>query len=258
MQPAAALLRNRTLVAEWIRREWSSRYRRGPLTFLLPLARPALMLGIYGVIFSRALKVDVPGNSYVLFALCGLAPWVFFSVTISQTAYSLTAAGPIVRKVYFPRAVVPVAYAAVATFDLALVGSALVATALITQGAIPVAAISLLPLYAGYVILMAAVGIVVALAGALSPAFRTAVPMMLQLAFIASPIMYPPRIMPRTLAWLTQLNPVAAMAEITRDALIEGTSPRLGYIATWLVAASLVFLAALMYSSSIEHRIADA
>jgi ABC-type polysaccharide/polyol phosphate export permease len=116
------LYRYRTLIYNLVLRDLKSRYRNSVLGFVWSLLNPLAMMIVFTIVFS----VLMPNNqidNYPIFLLCGLLPWNFFTATIMTGTNSIVANGNLVKKVFFPREVLPLAtvLANLVNFLLALV-----------------------------------------------------------------------------------------------------------------------------------------
>ena len=119
----ADLIRYRELFASLFQRDLRAKYKGSALGLLWTLALPVTLMLVYLVVFSVMLKArgtDV--DHYWLFLLCGLPPWVFFATSVQSSARSLLENASLIRKVRFPRQLVP----------LSIVATQLVAFAVMT------------------------------------------------------------------------------------------------------------------------------
>ncbi|MNJ69363.1 Teichoic acid translocation permease protein TagG [compost metagenome] len=82
-----------------------ARYKGSVLGFLWTFLNPLLMLGIYSFIFSSIMKSDIP--NFPMFILVALLPWNYFSQAITQGARSIINNADLLKKVYFPREILP-------------------------------------------------------------------------------------------------------------------------------------------------------
>ncbi len=109
----ADVLRYRELFASLFRRDLRAKYKGSVLGLAWTLALPVTLMLVYLVVFSvlwKAQATDV--DHYWLFLLCGLPPWVFFATSLQSSARSLLENAPLIRKVRFPRQLVPLAVVA--------------------------------------------------------------------------------------------------------------------------------------------------
>jgi lipopolysaccharide transport system permease protein len=107
----ADLVRYRELFTSLFHRELRARFKGSVLGLGWYLAYPLVLMGAYTVVFSVIWDaVDV--RYYPLFLLAGLAPWVFFSTALQSATRSLLLSAPLVKRVRFPRQLVPLAVTA--------------------------------------------------------------------------------------------------------------------------------------------------
>lgn len=240
-----------------MKRDFTVQYRQSLLGAAWPLVQTLLLLGIYGVIFTSVLDVESPRGSYLVFALCGLAPWAFLASAIQRGVVSLTNAAPIIQQVHFPRVLVPLASTGVTLIDLGISTALLLVVQLVTARTMPLSVLALVPIYIGFAALVAGVCVVGAVIGVLVRDLRFAVPLVLQVGFIATPVMYPASLVPEERRWLYDLNPMARTIDAVRAAVLEGRWPSPGLLAGLLVTGFAVLFAALVYASFVEDRLVD-
>ncbi len=102
------LFRFRDLVYNLVLRELKARYKNSFLGFFWSLLNPLAMMLVFTVVFT----VFMPNNSidkFPLFILCGLLPWQYFTAGVMSSINAVTSNANLVKKVYFPRAVLPLA-----------------------------------------------------------------------------------------------------------------------------------------------------
>lgn len=97
----------RELLVNLVRRELKVRYKDSVLGFLWTLLNPLLYLAVFSLVFGEILRSNVP--RYGLFLLSGLLAFNLFSVGLTAATTSITANGPLVQKVWFPREILPLA-----------------------------------------------------------------------------------------------------------------------------------------------------
>ncbi len=160
------------------------------------------------------------------------------------------------RKIYFPRLIVPIASIGVPAVDLIV--SALVLVAMMMWYDVPVTwQLMLLPALS-ITMLAASLGVGLMLA-ALNVAyrdFRYVVPFMLQLWFFVTPVIFPVDIVPSQWHWLLQLNPMGGTIEAFRASIL-GTPVDFGAWAISAFAACVLLVMGLLYFNRTERRFAD-
>ena len=95
----------RELLKNNVKKEIRGRYKNSVLGVLWTFLNPLLQLAVYALIFPLILKTTQP--YYVIFVCIGLIPWTFFTASVSQSAFTIIANGNIIKKVYFPREILP-------------------------------------------------------------------------------------------------------------------------------------------------------
>src|SRR5262245_56712719 len=108
MSVYADVLRYRELFSSLVRRDLRAKYKGSILGLAWTLALPVALMLVYLVVFSVLWKAEATDiDDYWLFLLCGLPPWVFFATSLQTGARSLVENAPLIRKVRFPRQLVP-------------------------------------------------------------------------------------------------------------------------------------------------------
>jgi ABC-type polysaccharide/polyol phosphate export permease len=247
----------RWLLLQWIRRDFIVRYQQSALGVAWAFLQPALLLAVYGLVFTHVLHVRPPRGSYLVFAYCGLAPWTFFSNALSAGMPSLTNTSSILKQVYFPRSVIPLAAGGVVLVDLVISSAVLIALQAATAGTVHLSTLALIPLFFGYVLLVEALVVFSAVISGFVRDVRFVVPLLLQVGFIATPVMYPQGQVGRSLRWVFTVNPFAQVIAGVRTAVIDGRWPAATLI-LGIIAAGIALLAlALRYTRAVEDRLPD-
>ena len=106
------------LIYNLVLRDLKVKYKGSTLGFLWSLLNPLLMLAVYTVAFKYVIKLRVP--NFPVFLFCALMPWTFLSSTLSIGAISITDNSNLVKKVYFPREVLPLSVVLINLFHFSL------------------------------------------------------------------------------------------------------------------------------------------
>ena len=107
----ADLYRYRELFGNLWRRDLQTRYKGSVLGVAWSLVNPLVLMGIYVLVFSLLWKVATFPH-YALYLLVGLTVWLFFSSSLTMAARSLVDSAALVKKVRFPRQLVPLSVVA--------------------------------------------------------------------------------------------------------------------------------------------------
>ena len=106
------------LILAW--RDIRVRYAQTFLGLFWAFLQPAATLLIFILIFGKAIKVDTGDVPYPLFALCGMSAWAYFSYVLSQSGQSVIGAQEMVKKIYFPRLVIPLSKSVTGFIDFSV------------------------------------------------------------------------------------------------------------------------------------------
>ena len=101
-------------------RDLRVRYAQTFLGLTWAFLQPLATLTIFTVVFGRAVKVDTGGVPYPLFAITGMAAWTYFAFVMKESGSSIISAQQMVKKIYFPRLVIPLSKAVVGFVTSAL------------------------------------------------------------------------------------------------------------------------------------------
>jgi homopolymeric O-antigen transport system permease protein len=259
----ADLLRYRELFSSLFRRDLRAKYKGSVLGLAWTLALPVLLMLVYLVVFSvlwQAQATDVP--DYWLFLLCGLPVWAFFSTSLQSSARSMLENANLIRKVRFPRQLVPlsvvatqvVAFAAMTAVVLVLSLAVLDGTAATAWLALPVGA--LIVLFSG------GLALAISSLNAILRDVEFVISALLLPWFFLTPILYQLEDLPGAAGhpWLVDLlhwgNPLTPAVESFRTPLFAGDPPPAGDL-LYLVVATVVSLGAgALVFRSVDDRIA--
>jgi lipopolysaccharide transport system permease protein len=201
-------------------RDIKLRYRETVLGVAWAFLQPLLPALVFTLVLSRVLKPAIGNIPYPLFALIGFSLWSFVSNSLSAATPSFLSHRGMLTRVYFPRAVLPAAAVAACVCDW-LVMNFVVLIALMAFGYWP--RWSWL-LAAGIMLLTLLLAFAAALASAsLTARFRDlrhALPFVLQIWMYATPVVYPPSVIPERWRWLLTLNPMTGLVESFRASLL--------------------------------------
>jgi lipopolysaccharide transport system permease protein len=98
-------------------RDIKVKYKQTLLGVVWVVLQPVITVLIFSLFFGRALKVPSEGIDYPVFVYSGLLLWTVFSSGISSAGNSMVANGQIIKKIYFPRLIIPIAAILVSLFD---------------------------------------------------------------------------------------------------------------------------------------------
>ena len=241
-------------------RDLRVRYAQTFLGFFWAFLQPAATLLIFTVVFGKAVKVNTGGVPYPVFAITGMAAWTYFAFVMNQSGNSIIGAQEMVKKIYFPRLVIPLSKAVVGFVDFAI-AFLFLAVLMVIYNFTPSVNIVYLPIFILLTIISAlAVGIWLSALTIRYRDFQHVVPFLVQFGLYATPTAYPAETIIKSLPdWavvLYYMNPMAGVVEGFRWSILGGAPPSdYAYISFTLIA--ILFISALFYFRKVERVMAD-
>lgn len=241
-------------------RDFRVRFVQTRLGYVWAVVQPLVLVFILTFVFSKMLKVDTDGVPYPLFALGGQILWSYFSFAAVQGGQSLVQSQHMIRKIWFPRVVLPLSKSAVGLMDLSI-GLVLTLIGIFTFGdgiGVPIFFMFLA------IALTWIAGTGVSLwTSALSIRFRDvqhALPYVVQFLFFLTPVAYPTGILARALPdgfeWITYLNPMAGIIDLGRYGLF-GIDLLTTHVLLSVGVSFALLLSGWTYFHSVERNMAD-
>lgn len=247
----------RELLYFLIWRDVKVRYKQTVLGAAWAIIQPFFTMVVFALFFGKLAKMPSDGIPYPIFSYAALVPWTFFANGLSQSSTSLVASANLIKKVYFPRLVVPISAVISGGVDFALAFAVLLGMMLF-YGVVPTAAVIWLPLLL-LLALVASLGVGLWLT-AMNVQFRDvryAVPFLVQAWMFATPIAYPSSLLDEPWRSLYGINPMAGVIEGFRWALLgTETAPGPIIFVSALVAVGLLVSGA-FYFRRMEKTFAD-
>jgi lipopolysaccharide transport system permease protein len=238
-------------------RDVKIRYKQTALGAAWAILQPVFTMLIFTLFFGRLAKMPSDGIPYSIFAFAALVPWTFFANGLSQSSNSLVGNAHLIKKVFFPRLIVPISSILSGLVDFALAFLVLLGMCVFYR--MPLTGAILWVPFLLALTLATALGAGLWLS-ALNVQFRDvrhAVPFLVQAWMFASPIAYPSSLLSEPWRTIYGLNPMVGVVEGFRWALL-GTSTAPGPL---LVVSSLAALALLIggafYFRRMERSFAD-
>ncbi len=238
-------------------RDYRVRYAQTFLGFAWAIVQPALTLVIFILVFNKAAQVHTDEIPYPVFAMTGMWAWSYFGFVLAQSSHSLISSHALITKVYFPRLIIPLAKSLVGFVDF-MVTLLMLATLMVYFRFTPSANLIALPVWVLFVLVLTlAVGIWVS---ALTIRFRDiqhVVPFLVQIGLYVTPVAYPSARIPEQYHSLFYLNPMAAVVDGFRWAILGTPLPALPYLLYSIAITLVLLLSGLYYFKRTERIMAD-
>lgn len=238
-------------------RDIKVRYKQTALGATWAIIQPLLTMVVFSLFFGKLAKMPSDGIPYPVFSFAALVPWTFFANGLSQSSASVVGSANMIKKLYFPRLVIPISSVLSGLVDLALAFVVLVAM-MLYFGIVPTGNVVWLPALV-LLALVTSLGVGVWLA-ALNVQFRDVrytVPFLTQVWLFGTPIAYPSSLLSEPWHTLYGLNPMAGVVEGFRWALLGSNTAPGPLIGVSSVAALALLVSGLYYFRRMERTFAD-
>ncbi len=229
----------REMIFSLVRKDLRTRYKGSVLGFLWTFINPLLQLIVYTIVFSTIMRVNV--DKFYIYLFVALVPWIFFTSSIQGGATSILSGADLIKKIYFPRLVLPIAVTSAAFMNMVF-SMIVVFIALMISGI----GLSWHIIYLPVIMVLEyffALGMAF-IFSALNVYFRDLehiLGIVTMAWFYLTPIVYTVEMVPEE--WLTffQLNPMTHMMDAYRAILYYHQAPDFGTLGS-IVVFSAVFI----------------
>ena len=238
-------------------RDVKVRYKQTLLGVAWAIIQPLATMLVFSLFFGRLAKVPSQGVPYPLFALAALVPWTFFANGLTQSANSVVLSQNLITKVYFPRLAIPLATVLAGALDFVL-AFVLLLVFLIAYGVAPTGTwLAIVPFSLLAFAATLGVGLWLAALNVLYRDVRYAVPFLAQLWLFATPIAYPSSLLSEPWRTIYALNPMVAVVDGFRWALLGTPTPSTTSVAASCVATLVLLVSGALFFRRTEQSFAD-
>jgi lipopolysaccharide transport system permease protein len=238
-------------------RDVKVRYKQTALGAAWAIIQPVMTMIVFSVFFGKLGKLSSDGVPYPIFAFAALVPWTLFSNGLTQAANSLVGSSNLIKKVYFPRLIIPVAaiLAGIVDFLFALF---VLLILMVFYGITPTINIVFLPLF---LVLTIVAALSVSLwFSALNVEFRDVkyiIPFLSQIWLFATPIAYSGTLLSEPWRTIYGLNPMVGVVEGFRWALLGTNTPPSMTTLVSTITCLLLLVSGAFYFRRMEKTFAD-
>jgi len=238
-------------------RDVKVRYKQTALGAAWAIIQPFFTMLVFSLFFGRLANIPSDNIPYPLFSFAALVPWTFFANGLGQSSDSLVGNANLIKKVYFPRLVVPFAAVLSGVVDFVLAFVVLLVMMLF-YGRVPTINAIWLPLLL-LLALITALGVGLWLS-ALNVEYRDVryvVPFLTQFWLFATPIAYPSSLLSEPWRTLYGLNPMVGVVEGFRWALVGTDTAPGAIVLVSALAALAILISGSYYFRRMEQTFAD-
>lgn len=232
----------REMIISLVKRDLKGRYKGSVLGFFWTFLNPLLQLAVYTLVFSTIMRSGV--EDYYLFLFVALIPWIFFSTSLSGGANCILMQQDMVKKIYFPREVLPVSYVTSQFVNMLLSFIVIFAALLLAGHSLRLEALLCLPvimaveyvLALGFTMVMSAATVYIRdleyILGILTMAWQ-----------FMTPVLYSIDQVPEEVRWIFFANPMTYVITAYRDILYYAKMPKLETLASAAVTGAVMLAA---------------
>lgn len=252
------LYQYRELLKSNIKKDIRGKYKGSLLGVLWSFISPLLSVAVYAIVFPYLFRNTV--DHYLQFLVVGIIPWNFFTTTLSQGIMTIRVNGGIIKKVYFPREILPISVAtsglinffisAVIMLFFCVIGGLGISWHLIL---FPIVALIQYFLTLGLIFVLSAINVYI-------KDTEHIVPFIINLLFYGTPILYDLETfgnIPDKILFLINLNPFKHFMDIYRDIFMYHSMPTAIDIIYVFIWAVIIFIAGLFIFRKLEKRFAE-
>ena len=246
----------RDMIYSLVRRELRGRYKGSVLGFLWTYINPLCQVIVYSAVFSVIFRVEI--EKFYLYLIIGMMPWTFFSSSVQGGSTCIRAQSDMVKKIYFPREVIPIAYVTSAFVNMLLSFIIVFLAVLISGFGFKLQALIYLPLIMVIEYLFA-LGIAF-IVSSITVYFRDLEQIVgvIMMAWIyITPIMYNMEYIPEQYRPLIVLNPMTPIVEVYHQILYYRMIPTTNYLLLAGGASLAVFVVGFLVFTKLDKNFAE-
>lgn len=252
-----AVWRYRGLLGVLIGRDIKVLYRQAALGAAWAIIQPVFAVAIFTIVFGNFARMPSDGIPYPVFAFAAVLPWTYFAESLRRAGTSLVTEAELVRKVYFPRLVIPLAAVTAPLVDLLLASVVFFALLFWYDIGLTWRIFGLIPLVLVTGLLSLAVALWLAPINVRFRDIKHTLPFLIQVWMYASPIIYPLSLIPLEWRWLYSLNPMVGVIEGFRWAVFAKGNVNLMAMGVSGAVILLLIVGGLIFFKRMERSFAD-
>ena len=255
MQIFKELYNYREFLKTSIKKEFRGKYKKSFLGVLWSFLNPLFQLLIYAIVFPFILRNNV--DNYTIFLIVALMPWNFFNMTILQSAASIVANGGIIKKVYFPREILPISTATSNLLNFLITGIIVFAALLISGIGIGTSVLVLPLIIIIQYILQLGLAFIFSSITVYVRDVEYLLNVFMMLMFYLCPIVYSADMIPARFLPIFKLNPMFHIISYYRAILYDKQIPNMSHVFILLIACLSILILGYLIFQKCKKRFAE-
>lgn len=249
-----SLWQYRHFVLSSIKNEFISRFARSKLGGLWIIINPLSQVLIYALILSNVLAAKIPGvenkYNYAIYLMAGLLAWTLFSEIITRCLNLFIVHSNLMKKMSFPRITLPtIVIGSCLLNNILLIISVLGVFALLGHQ-FSMVMLWIIPLTLLVMVLALGIGLIIGVMNVFIRDISQVIPIILQMWFWFTPIVYPESIIPESYRHLLNLNPMYPIISAYHQVLVYNKAPQFDS----LIVVSVIAIVLMLFSLFLFRR----
>ena len=251
------LYQYRELLKTSVKKEIRGKYKASFLGVLWSFINPLLQVLVYAIVFPYMMKDT--GDDYVIYLVTGIIPWTFFQTVINECVISVKKNAGIIKKVYFPREILPLSSAISGLINFLISCIIIVVFCICFRIGFSWHLVYVLPLAIAEGMIALGLGMALGAIDAYIQDLEYIVNFILMMGFYGSPIIYQLSMFSsnNTIYKLITLNPMTKIIMGYRDAFLYHTAPPTADIISVFGLAGIVLVLGYMIFKKLEKGFAE-
>lgn len=245
----------RELLKSSIKKDVGGKYKNSVLGVLWSFLYPLLQIAVYAIVFPLIMRSNM--ENYTVFVCCGLIPWNFFSTAISRSSFTMIENGNILKKVYFPREILPISVVTSEAVNFVISTIIILAFVLGTGMGLTWYVIFYPVILLIQYILLIGISLFVSSITVYFRDLQHFIGIALQLLFYATPIVYATNIIPESYQWILRLNPMTFIIDGYRSIFYYQQQPDFITLGITLLVSLILCVVGYLLFSKLQKRFAE-
>jgi len=247
----------RELLKTSVKKDIGGKYKHSFLGVLWSFINPLLQILVYALIFPLVMKNGGSYKDYTVFMVCGLIPWAYFTIVINRASFIMIENGNILKKVYFPRSILPLSLVTSETINF-LVSCIIILAFIVIKGFGISKFILFFPLVLliQYVLLLG-IALIFSAITVYMRDIQHFIGVVLQLLFYATPIVYSIDTIPENFRWILKWNPMTYIIEGYRAIFYNQTMPDLKSLGVLGIISIIILIVGYLLFNKLQKRFAE-
>ena len=249
------LYQYRELLKTSVHKEIRGKYKGSFLGVLWSFLNPLLMVAVYAIVFPYIMRVKQ--DNYLIYLITGIIPWTFFTAVISNGCHCVWINGGIIKKVYFPREIIPISVVCAGLINF-LISCCIILIFVIFGGVgisinlvwLPLIALIQAVFSLGLLLILSAINVYVR-------DIEYLVQFLVNLVFYGTPILYSAAMFPEKYRWILYLNPLAHLLDAYRAIFYYKTMPNLESLGIVGAVSIVVLIIGFLVFKKLEKGFAE-